>query len=1075
MLLKQDLARLSPAEREVVDLILKELEERNDPSAVPSEEPSLIELLGQAEYKTPPVDMETFVKDPYYLGETCSNIYPKLLADLKEMFEGGYSEAILCLHPDTPIPLLDGTTATIAKLAERWQSDPEPFWVYSCRPDGSVLPALAEQPRCTGEDDYYRVRLEDGSHFVGNARHRMVLRDGTKRTIEELKAGDSLMPFQTRLSKRSQGRRIEGYELVLDNKIEREVYTHVCVESLNGPIDSKIETIHHVNFRKTDNRPSNLTRMPWKDHRLLHARAKRAYFAENPEVRANLVSRQRQAASDPSSPLRKGHLEYMRSEKGRRHARASLEKWNITPEEKRAVLAERAKTGRERRWQGEGADEQKAAAAERMRARNLAGNAKFAGRRTWIARSEEAKKAHTARLVARNKEGRVRRPDVTLESILSARAGGATTIKAVSVALGCSTTRVRSVLREAGIERGTLFRARNHCVVSVEHIGRGPVYCMTVPQTENFAICTLNDEGAYTRNGVYSSNTGGIGSGKTFTASIGICRVLYEISCMRDPHAGFGLAKDTNISFLALSVNESLAQKVVFENLVVKLKASAYFNEQFPFATSKTELRFPHNVWVAPRATTATSALGLNVIGALIDEAAFLGTSKTAAGEIDKADTIYHAILRRMKSRFERQGKLPGMLFLVSSKTSDDDFTARRIQQSLNDPSVYVTDYTVWQTKPDAYYNQKRFWVLCGNSELGSRILEDNEDPEKLRPTLPEGVVLLDVPIDFRKDFERDLESAIRDIGGISSSSLRPYIQRREKIKEAIDPGLSHPFSTAVYDMSKGGTFMWSRMVGERRERIMGYGDRPILRPLLNPAANRHIHVDLGLKHDAAALCMAHVSGHKDVIRRSEDGREYVEKAPVYTVDCMLRIVPPTGGEIVFGDIRHLIYDLIAHGYTVTCVSYDSWQSTDGLQILGQRGINAEMISVDTSPEPYDTLKTALYENRVRLYHDEHLFKELVALEEHTKGVNRKIDHPKKGSKDQSDSLAGVVFTLSQQRLVAPLPIMKGLMQDNDPWMHEQQQSYLAGNRGANENTGLLPAFLTGDGGDPDWGDGWNF
>jgi hypothetical protein len=564
--------------------------------------------------------------------------------------------------------------------------------------------------------------------------------------------------------------------------------------------------------------------------------------------------------------------------------------------------------------------------------------------------------------------------------------------------------------------------------------------------------------------------TGSIGWGKTFLASIGLCRILYEISCMKDPHASFGLAKDSNIAIVCLSVNENLAAKVVFENIVTKIKASPYFQEKFPFSPTKKELRFPHNIWVAPRASTDTSALGLNTISGMIDESNFLPIKRTAVGEDNRAESLYATIKRRMKSRFERQGKLPGMLFLVSSKKTNEDFTAKRIHNSLTDGSVFVRDYSTWDVKPEDYFATKRFWVLCGNAEMASKILTD-EEGEKYKDNPPEGAVVIDVPEDFRQDFESDLEGAIRDIAGIATVAVHPFIQRREKIRSAIDPTLQHPFSVQIYDLSRGGQFMWDQMVRMRSERAPGRVEFQRMRPILNPTASRHVHIDIGLRKDALGICMAHVSGWTDVVRRSEEGREYRERAPTYIVDFALRVIPPIGGEVILSEVRHLIYELSEKGYMITSVSFDSYQSADSIQMFNSRGYRAQIVSVDTTPEPYDMVKTALYEDRLKLYNYPPLIEELVNLQEDLSGRKRKIDHPNHGSKDCSDALAGCIFTLSHQRLVEPLPILKGISYAPETWMEEQRQSRAAGN--INAGSTALPPILIGSGGDDDWRDPW--
>ena len=576
--------------------------------------------------------------------------------------------------------------------------------------------------------------------------------------------------------------------------------------------------------------------------------------------------------------------------------------------------------------------------------------------------------------------------------------------------------------------------------------------------------------------------TGAIGVGKTFVASIGICRILYEISCMRDPHRSFGIQAGTNIAIVALSVSEALAIKVAFDYIVTKIEKSPYFMEHFPFKKTKKEIKFPKNVWVAPRASSDNSALGLNVIAAIMDETNFLPkpvrSVRNMPGQprFDAAENLYNQIKLRMKSRFERNGKLPGVMFLSSSKQTVDDFTEKKIREAKNDPKIYVSDYALWEVKPENYEHVGRFHVLVGNELSPSKILEP-EEVEEVRATLPEGAVVVEVPDSFRTDFERDLEKSIRDVAGRATAALCPFIARREKILEAVDRGAElghkHPFSSEVFDMSKKSVFLWDRMVRPQPERKRGGEIVQVLRPIVNPTAVRHIHIDTSLRGDCTGFCVAHVCGHKDVVRKNEEGQEYVVRAPVYFIDLVLQIVPPSGDEIILGEVRRLVYDLSSRGYIITSVTTDAYQSADTIQQLNRKGYTAELLSVDTSPEPYDNLKTALYEARVIMYEYAPLIGELRSLERNV--ARNKVDHPPGGSKDCSDAMAGACFSLSQKNQHMPLPIIptSGLspsfliQPSGDPSVPDLSQPREAGSRLA------LPPFLSGAIGD-DWGGGWN-
>ena len=57
----------------------------------------------------------------------------------------------------------------------------------------------------------------------------------------------------------------------------------------------------------------------------------------------------------------------------------------------------------------------------------------------------------------------------------------------------------------------------------------------------------------------------------------------------------------------------------------------------------------------------------------------------------------------------------------------------------------------------------------------------------------------------------------------------------------------------------------------------------------------------------------------------------------------------------------------------------------------------------------------------------------------------RKIDHPSRGSKDCADALAGVLWTLGQQQLTTPLPILRQSATGGDSWMTDQYQGQAEG------------------------------
>ncbi len=502
--------------------------------------------------------------------------------------------------------------------------------------------------------------------------------------------------------------------------------------------------------------------------------------------------------------------------------------------------------------------------------------------------------------------------------------------------------------------------------------------------------------------------SGSIGWGKTFTSCIALGRVIYELSCMRNPQRAFGLSHGATISLVQTSVNEKLARKVVFETLGTMIAQSPYFQHNFKPDKTMDEMRFPNSIWLAPSSSSDTSVLGLNIISAILDETNFLGSlskeqkaSHARWGHVDNAEILYSGVIRRMKSRYLRQGKLPGILLLVSSKKTASDFTERRIREAADDPNVFVREYSLWDVKPKAFFMDTTFKVVVGNETIKSKVLEDPAEIKKY-DAHPE-ILVIDVPDDFKTDFDRDLEGAIRDIAGIATVAIYPYIRDREKIERCVDEGRKHVCNDDIYDMGDPQPFKWHDLTVQTKE-----GDWV---PRYHPGKPRHVHIDTSIKNDATGIAIGTVLGYKEMVRKTMDGDVHVEQLPMIWYDMLLKIVAPPGGEIILADVRKLIYEFAGHGFQIGLITMDSYQSFDSRQTFIRQGFNCEIVSVDTKLEPYETLKDAIYDERVSYYRYAPFLEEVRRVEMHT--TKRKVDHPPDGSKDVSDAAAAVAYTLT--------------------------------------------------------------
>lgn len=496
--------------------------------------------------------------------------------------------------------------------------------------------------------------------------------------------------------------------------------------------------------------------------------------------------------------------------------------------------------------------------------------------------------------------------------------------------------------------------------------------------------------------------TGGIGSGKTTLALYTNAYQLYLLSCYRSPHRMFGLDPSSEILLVFQSITKHLAQGLDYTRFRDMIKHSIYFKERYPFREDlSSKLVFPNRVEIVPISGSDTAAIGQNVMGGLIDELNYMAVienskSSVDGGTYDQAVAVYNSIARRRKSRFMEQGKLPGILCLVSSKKYPGQFTDIKMEEAKKDATIYVYDKRVWDIKPESFGKAGWFNVFAGDMGRKPRILAEDEvvaDEDRH--------LVMRIPGEYKVEFEKDIINALREIAGVSTLARHPFFVETDKVGAAFKAQHESVFS----------------------ERRTDFVDMPRLelvpRAIKRKDLPRFAHVDLAISGDSAGIAIGTVIGFKQVDMDTEgDSGTVPVYMPKILIDGVLEVKPPRNSEILFSKIRQVLILLKEElKLNIRWVTFDQFQSTDSQQILRQRGFITGQQSIDTLPcHPYKFLKSAFYEHRIILPTHEHLQKELLALEVDTK--TGKIDHPPAGSKDCADALAGVVYGLTMRREV---------------------------------------------------------
>jgi len=526
--------------------------------------------------------------------------------------------------------------------------------------------------------------------------------------------------------------------------------------------------------------------------------------------------------------------------------------------------------------------------------------------------------------------------------------------------------------------------------------------------------------------------TGAIGIGKNFFANDSIAYMLYVLSCYHNPQLEFELAPGTQIKFIMQSKTLTLAKKVVFEEFAGMLKYSKYFQEHFTYDTQiKSELRFPHQITVMPVGGSDTSALGMTVYGGIIDEMNFMErvsdskyTRYTGEDEYDQAQRLYSTIIRRMKSRFMQKGKVPGKLMLVSSRNYPGDFTDRKIEEARHDPSIFVMSMSQWEALPADRFSGEMFLVEVGNEFKQTRIVPTREAARDVED-------VVEVPVEYKPEFERDIDAALRDLGGIATGTRRPFIPYKELIVKAQDDFVDVTGGKQLFRLDE--VVLTDIFPADEDPTTYDFWDLVdetyIEDCILDKRQIFASHIDVGLTGDAAGIAIGRIVAYKLLPSTkffNERTNEFVEiadiRAPVYQLDGVLRCVSAPGDEVDLQVVRDLLMFLRGE-LNLKWATLDSYQSAMLIQSFRKARMRSGVLSVDTSIAPYTELKLAVKDERLYMPQHEILAKEMREIEKHKK--KEKVDHPPGGSKDCSDAAAGVCYILQHKEASYGRPVGK--------------------------------------------------
>ena len=518
----------------------------------------------------------------------------------------------------------------------------------------------------------------------------------------------------------------------------------------------------------------------------------------------------------------------------------------------------------------------------------------------------------------------------------------------------------------------------------------------------------------YISDGIINHNTG-----KSTAGVYLMVRFLYELSCYDNIHRHLGLRMDTSALVLLLfCITKKQVKNTTFRKLRETIDAIPYFQDNFPrYERANDELRFPKNVLVLYGSGTG-DAIGLDVAASLIDEANFFSDASGNSTDMSEVSDLHRSLIARQQSRFMSNGKNRSLSIVVSSSTYSSGYTEELKKRSLTDPTIKYYRARVWDVRPKGTYSEERFYVFCGNDKTDPFIINDVMDlTAKLNirvnsnMSIPDAVAQLpndlrvlvdDVPVEFKRQYEVNLLKSIQDVSGFSIQNSGGLFNNRTVFDSCIDYTLPTLFTK--------NEFIIETQNDSPQNSIMYYLSGI---PFLHPECPRFIHVDLSLSTDTTGISCCYKFGEKEV-----DG----VKRPIYYYDFCLRILPPPPPKkISIARVEEfIIYMRDKLHITFGMISYDSFQSSSSQQRLQELGFPIRTQSVDRTDNAYLFFVDQMYLGTVRFNMQ---FAQAIEYELFNLQHNRqkhKVDHildtAHGYTKDLCDSVVGALYNAFESK-----------------------------------------------------------
>lgn len=442
--------------------------------------------------------------------------------------------------------------------------------------------------------------------------------------------------------------------------------------------------------------------------------------------------------------------------------------------------------------------------------------------------------------------------------------------------------------------------------------------------------------------------------GKSYLARLIIMYSIVFIHCLRYPQLYYGLSPTTQLCIYIMCFKSEKVKQLLLKPIYELLRVSPRFKRvKFEDKVREEQEKIGLNTIVWSRAATFgeitldsgmtinlgtdfMSFIGSDMIMLIVSEIAFF--IEKAGATHEQIYQIYTDGLDRIKATVGNN--YLGMVYLDTSANETENPIEKYILEDLQfQKKVFFRKRSRWEARPylfpDWQKTQKTFDVFIGSRTDPAKIIEDEKELSILSSDK-----IIQVPIDVKDEFERNLTKSIKDIAGIAALKENKLITKFNIILDMFNNPTLKNIESILYAESTdvSDQLLWNQIKDKFfitiNNKIFFYRA---------PKEPRFVGLDLAYSLDGDIQGISFI--HKEFNK---------EKNEIMYITDFAFAIGSKKSKIHLSAPFQLIKDIYTFaGIPIYGVYVDSFQSASDLQFLERNNIIAGQQSVDKTLPPY--------------------------------------------------------------------------------------------------------------------------